>query len=58
MTDQEFEKWYTAIKGGVSAYEKMEHRVAVIAGYFGAMIAETTFTATQVAEILKLRNKK
>lgn len=58
MTDQEFEKWYTAIKGGVSAYEKMEHRVAVIAGYFGGMLPDTTFTAAQVAEILKLRNKK
>lgn len=58
MTDQEFEKWYMRIKGGVSAYEKTEHRMAVIAGYFGAMMPETMLTAAQVAEILKLRNKK
>lgn len=58
MTDQEFEKWYMRIKVGVSAYEKTEHRMAVIAGYFGAMMPETTFTVAQVAEILKLRNKK
>ena len=37
MTDQEFESWYARIKDGVSAYEKTEYRMAVIAGYFGAM---------------------
>lgn len=58
MNDQEFKKWYMRIKDGVSVYEKTEHRMAVIAGYFGAMMPETMFTAVQVAEILKLRNKK
>lgn len=58
MTDQEFKSWYARIKGGVSAYEKTEHRMAVIAGYFGAMWPETTLTVAQVNEILKLRNKK
>lgn len=58
MTDQEFESWYARIKDGVSAYEKTEYRMAVIAGHFGAMWPETTLTAAQVAEILKLRNKR
>lgn len=57
MTDQEFESWYARIKDGVSAYEKTEYRMAVIAGYFGAMPAETRLTAGQVSEILKLRIK-
>lgn len=58
MTDQEFERWYARIKGTVSEYETTAQRMAVIAGYFGAMMPETMFTAVQVAEILKLRNKK
>ena len=58
MTDQEFERWYTRIKGTVSEYETTEQRMAVIAGYFGAMWPETTLTVAQVNEILKLRNKR
>lgn len=58
MTDQEFKSWYARIKDGVSAYEKTEYRMAVIAGYFGGMLPETALTAAQVAEILKLRNKR
>lgn len=57
MTDQEFERWYARIKGTVSEYETTAQRMAVIAGYFGGMLPETTLTASQVAEILKLRNK-
>lgn len=58
MTDQEFERWYVRIKGTVSEYSTTAERVAVIAGYFNGMLPETTLTAPQVAEILKLRNKK
>lgn len=57
MTDQEFEKWYARIKDTVSAYSTVGERMAVIAGYFNGMLPETTLTAPQVAEILKLRNK-
>lgn len=55
MTDQEFEKWYMRIKNTVSNYETAPERTAVIAGYFGGMLPETTLTAAQVFEILKLR---
>lgn len=55
MTDQEFESWCARIKGTVSEYETTEQRTAVIAGYFGGMLPETTLTAAQVFEILKLR---
>lgn len=58
MTDQEFERWYARIKGTVSEYETTEQRMAVIAGYFGGMLPETALTVAQVAEILKLRNKR
>lgn len=58
MTDQEFESWHARIKNTVSKYETTEQRMAVIAGYFSGMLPGTTLTAAQVAEILKLRNKK
>lgn len=58
MTDQEFESWHARIKNTVSEYETTKQRMAVIAGYFSGMLPETTLTAAQVAEILKLRNKK
>ena len=58
ITDQEFESWCARIKGTVSKYETTEQRMAVIAGYFGGMLPETALTAAQVAEILKLRNKR
>lgn len=58
MTDQEFEKWHGRIKDTVSVYGTVEERMAVIAGYFSGMPLDTTLTAAQVFEILKLRNKK
>ena len=57
MTDQEFGSWYARIMATVSEYETTDQRMAVIAGFFNGMNPETTLTAAQIAEILKLRNK-
>ena len=58
MTDHEFKIWYARIENTVSNYETVSERTAVIAGYFEGMLPETTFTATQVSEMLKLRNPR
>lgn len=58
MTDQEFKIWYARIKDTASRYGTVAERMAVIAGCFEAMPTESRLTAAQVAEILKLRNKK
>ena len=58
MLEQEFERWYGMIKDAVSKYDFAGARMAVIAGFFNGMNPETTLTAAQIAETLKLRNKK
>ena len=58
MTDHWFKIWYARIENMVSNYETVSERTAVIAGYFEGMLPGTTFTATQVSEMLKLRNPR
>ena len=58
MDEKEFKTWYARIKDAVSRYGSVVERMAIIAGCFEAMQAETRLTAGQVSEILKLRIKK
>ena len=58
MSEKEFKIWHARIKDAVSRYGSVVERMAIIAGCFEAMQAETRLTAGQVSEILKLRIKR
>lgn len=54
MPEQEFKEWYDWVKEKTHAYQDVESRTAIIAGFFEAKHKEA-FTGHQISQIMALR---